>query len=65
MVEIPEICVFETIADSVTFETNTNGDKITITNISLNKEQSASLAWLINHDATTNLKFRVKLALAE
>lgn len=62
MVEIPEICVFETIADSVKFETNTNGDMITITNVSLTKEQSASLAWLINHEASTNLKFRIKLA---
>lgn len=62
MAEIPEICVFETKADSVAFETNTNGDKITITNLSLDKEQSASLAWLINHDASTNLKFRIKLA---
>ncbi len=61
MAEIPEICVFETIADSVVFETNTNGDKITITNLSLTKNESASLAWLINHDASTNLKFRIKL----
>ncbi len=49
MAEIPEICVFETMADSVAFKTNTNGDEITITNIILDKEQSASLAWLINH----------------
>lgn len=62
MAEIPDICVFETIADSVKFETNTNGDSITITNINLTKEQSAALAWLINHEATTNLKFRIKLA---
>lgn len=62
MTTIDEICVFETIADSVAFETNTNGDMITITNINLSKEQSASLAWLINHEVTTNLKFRIKLA---
>ena len=62
MAEIPEICVFETIADSVVFETNTNGDKITITNLSLTKDESSSLAWLINHDASTNLKFRIKLS---
>lgn len=61
MAEISEVCTFVTIADSVTFETNTNGDKITITNINLSKDDSASLAWLINHGDSTNLKFRIKL----
>ncbi len=61
MAEISEICTFVTIADSVVFETNTNGDKITITNLNLSKEDSASLAWLINNDTSTNLKFRIKL----
>ena len=61
MAEIPEICVFETKADSVNLTTSTNGDKICISNLELSKEQSASLAWLINHEATTNLKFRIKL----
>ena len=63
MAEIPEVCTFVTIADSVNFETNTNGDKITISNLDLSKEDAASLAWLINHDASTNLKFRIKLDL--
>lgn len=61
MATIDEICTFVTIADSVKFETNTNGDKITITNVNLSKDDAASLAWLINHDASTDLKIRIKL----
>lgn len=61
MATVDEICVFITKADSVTFETSTNGDKICINNLILSKEQAVSLAWLINHEATTNLKFRIKL----
>ena len=61
MVEITETCVFVTKADSVRFDTSTNGDKMCITDLDLSKEQAASLAWLINHEATTNLKFRIKL----
>ncbi len=61
MAEISEICVFVTKADSVNFDTSTNGDKLCISNLDLSKEQAASLAWLINHEATTNLKFRIKL----
>ncbi len=61
MATIDEVCVFVTKADSVSFDTSTNGDKLCITNLELNKEQAASLAWLINHEATTNLKFRIKL----
>lgn len=61
MATIDEICVIVTKADSVCFETSTNGDKLCINNLMLSKEQAASLAWLINHEATTNLKFRIKL----
>ena len=60
MAEIPEICVFTTTADNVSFESTTNGDKLGVT-MNLSKEQAASLAWLINHESTTNLKFRIKL----
>ena len=38
MATIDEICVFVTKADSVRFETSTNGDKLTIDNMDLNKE---------------------------
>ena len=60
MADIPEICVFTTKADSVSFESTTNGDKLCVA-MNLSKEQAATLAWLINHEATTNLKFRIKL----
>lgn len=61
MATIPEVCVFTTKADSVVFETTTNGDKLCIDNLELNKEQAASLAWLINNEDTTNLKFKITL----
>jgi len=61
MATIDEICVFVTKADAVSLTTSTNGDKLCISNLELSKEQASSLAWLINHEATTNLKFRIKL----
>lgn len=61
MATIDEICVFVTKADSICFETCTNGDKVCINNLMLSKEQAATLAWLINHEATTDLKIRIKL----
>ncbi len=61
MAQIPEVCIFTTKADAVVFETTTNGDKLCINDLSLNKEQAASLAWLINNEDTTNLKFKITL----
>lgn len=61
MVEVEEICVFETRADQVQFTTQTNGDTIRIKNLILTQEQATSFAWLVNADDTAVLRFRVKV----
>ena len=61
MAEITEICAFVTKADTVVLETTTGKATITVSGINLNQNDAASLAWLINSDATTDLKFRITL----
>lgn len=60
MPEVEDECIFVTKADDVMLTTQTNGDVITISRLNLNKEQAASLAWLVNYKAE-NLVFQVKL----
>ena len=60
MAEIDEECRFIAKADDVKFTTQTNGDIIIISQLTLSKEQAASLAWLINHP-NRNVLFEVRL----
>lgn len=61
MPEIEEEVVFSVTADKVVFHTMTNGDTLVVNNIVFTKEQAATLSWLINHSAETELKIKVKL----
>ena len=58
-VEIPCCCEFQAGADQVRLITQTNGDSITMRNLNLNKDQAASLAYLIN-DTTNHLMIEIK-----
>lgn len=59
MAQIPDTCEFEAGADQVRFTTQTNGDTILIKGLHLNKDQAASLAYLIN-DTTNHLSIEIK-----
>jgi len=48
MAEIEEECIFVTDTEKINFVTAKNGDTITIQSLNLNKQQSASFAWLVN-----------------
>lgn len=49
MPEIPDTCQFEIGADQVRLSTQTNGDSIELRALHLDKDQAASLAYLINN----------------
>jgi len=61
MVEIPDTCEFNAGADQVRLMTQTNGDSITMKGLNLDKDQAASLAYLIN-DTDNHLKIEIKEA---
>lgn len=60
MPQINEKCNFIAEADNIKFTTQTNGDIVIITGVHFDKEQAASLAWLINNTGK-NLDVRIKL----
>jgi len=60
MAEVEEECKFTVRCDCVRLVTNTNGDTIHITDITLDQKQATSLAWLINNQPSV-LDFEVKL----
>lgn len=60
MAQIPDTCTFDVTADKLNFTTRTNGDTIVISQVDLNYNQAASLAWLVNQTAET-LEIRVRI----
>jgi len=58
MPEIEEECIFVADADKVSFVTGRNGDTITIHNLNMNKNQSASMAWLVNQCTHLHIEIR-------
>ena len=56
--EVESEVIFTTGEDGVKFTTQTNGDIILITGIRLDKNQAASLAYLVN--CKKKLQFEVK-----
>ena len=59
MIEIPDVCEFETKPDQIQFNTQTNGDSVAIRAIHLNSAQAATLAHLIN-DPNHTLSIEIK-----
>lgn len=60
MPEIPDECVFDVEHDQIELRTATNGDIIKVKKINLNREQAASLAYLINNDNHLTIEVRIK-----
>lgn len=60
MPQIPETCEFDIEADHIELKTRFNGDHIEISRLSLNKEQAASLAWLVNNDNHLTIEVKIK-----
>ena len=56
---IDESCTFTTKADQVKFFTQTNGDKLSLKGLVMNRQQAAGMAWLVNH--TGELEFEIKV----
>ncbi len=59
MATIPDTCEFQAGADQVRLTTQTNGDSIAIKHLNLDRDQAASLAYLIN-DTTNHLSIEIK-----
>ncbi len=59
--EVEEECTFYTKADQVKFNTQTNGDSISMRALKLTQSQATSLAWLVNADDSAELEFQVKI----
>ena len=59
MPTIPDKCEFEVGVDQIRLQTQTNGDTIYIKGIHLGDQNSAALAYLINHH-NGNLKVIIK-----
>ena len=51
-------CEFETETAKVFFQTNLNGDTITIAGVYLDNNNAASLAWLLNKEDTLKIKIK-------
>lgn len=60
MPEIPDSCEFDVEHDKIELATRTNGDVIKIRGINLDKEQAASLAWLVNADNHLTIEIKLK-----
>jgi len=60
MAQIPEVVIIDIIADQLSFTTRTNGDIIKINGLNLTQNQAATLAWLLNQDATLEIRVRIK-----
>ena len=60
MPEISEVCEFVTSVDQVQFETSTNGGKISIVKICLNRDQATSLSWLVNSNKDLEIRIKIK-----
>lgn len=52
--------VFDVETDGCIFTTWPNGDMIDLRNLHLGKEESANLAWLINHGSTLTVTVKIK-----
>lgn len=66
MIEIPETCEFIVEdADQLVLKTRTNGDTISIGNLRLSADQTATLAHLINTDPFKILKVEIKEHIPE
>ncbi len=61
MAEVEEEVTFHTKADQVLFNTQTNGDGVTLRRLKLSQAQATSLAWLVNADGNTELEWQVKV----
>ena len=59
MLEIPENVEFITGTDQVVFITQTNGDTVKITGLSLNAEKAATLAYLVNQSRQLKIEVQV------
>ena len=56
------VCEFIVPVSAFQFSTQTNGDKIILSNLTLDQEQATNLAWLINLPATAKLRVEIKQA---
>ena len=54
------VCEFIVPVSVFQFSTQTNGDKIILSNLALDQEQATNLTWLINLSATAKLRVEVK-----
>ena len=59
-IEIPNECEFTVKPDQILFNTQTNGDSLSIRRLHFDADQAASLAHLINRGTTTILKIEIK-----
>lgn len=57
-IEIPNECEFTVKPDQILFNTQTNGDSLSIRSLHFTSDQAATLAHLINR--TTTLKIEIK-----
>ena len=51
---------FDTDHDNIRFITQTNGDKVTMTGISLGADQAAALAYLVNQPKVLTVEIKIK-----
>lgn len=51
---------FDTAHDNIMLMTQTNGDKITITGISLGPNRAAALAYLVNQQKALAVEIKIK-----
>ena len=54
------VCEFIVPVSTFQFSTQTNGDKIILSNLALDQEQATNLTWLINLPATAKLRVEIK-----
>jgi hypothetical protein len=60
MPEIEEECIFDVAPGNIILQTQTNGDRLTISGCQFTKEMAATLAWLVNNPSIDLLEVHIK-----